>query len=268
MKNMTLGRYLPYDSVMHRMDPRAKIGGLLLVLIAIFFDAGFSGYLLIAGMTYLGLRLSKISLSYLIKAIKPMLFMMCFLAVINIFVIRTGEILVTIGPFSIYTKAITQTAYIVIRLVLIVALTTLVTATTKPLDLTLGIEHLLSPFKKIGFPAHEVAMMISIALRFIPTLLEETERIMKAQASRGVDFKEGKLMEKVNAIISLIVPLFISAFSRAEELANAMEARGYHPDAKRTRYKQLHWRMADTILLTLSCALLVGIVAMSVVGTW
>lgn len=268
MKNMTLGRYLPYDSVMHRMDPRAKIMSLLLILITIFFDAGFSGYILIALFAYMSLKLSKISLSYLVKSIKPMLFMMCFLAVINILVMRTGEVLITIGSFAIYKKAVMQTAYIVIRLVLIVALTTVVTATTKPLDLTLGIEHLLSPFKKIGFPAHEVAMMISIALRFIPTLLEETERIMKAQASRGVDFKEGKLMEKVSAIISLIVPLFISAFSRAEELANAMEARGYRPDAKRTRYKLLKWQGQDTLLMGASVILMATIIVMSVIGTW
>ena len=265
---MTLGRYLPYDSIMHKMDPRAKIMSLLLVLITIFFDAGFSGYLLIALFSLTTLKLSKISLSYLIKSIKPMLFMMCFLAVVNIFVLRTGEILVTIGSFPIYKKALMQTAYIVIRLVLIVSLTTVVTATTKPLDLTLRIESLLTPFRKIGFPAHEVAMMISIALRFIPTLLEETERIMKAQASRGVDFKEGKLMEKISAIISLIVPLFISSFARAEELANAMEARGYHPDAKRTRYKLLHWQVQDTYLMVISVGLMVSIIAMSVVGTW
>lgn len=265
---MTLGRYLPYDSFMHRIDPRAKILCLLLVLITIFFDAGFSGYLLIGIFAFSALKLSKITLSYLLKSIKPMLFMMCFLAVINILVMRTGEVLVTIGSFPIYTKALVQTAYIIIRLVLIVALTTVVTATTKPLDLTLGIEHLLTPFKKIGFPAHEVAMMISIALRFIPTLLEETERIMKAQASRGVDFKEGSLKEKISAIISLIVPLFISAFARAEELANAMEARGYQPDAKRTRYKVLKWRGQDTCIMASGMILTVVIIAMSVVGTW
>lgn len=264
MKNMTLGRYLPHDSLMHRMDPRAKILGLLIVLVTIFFDAGFLGYLFIGLLAYLALRLAKISLSYLIKAVKPMMFMMGFLLVMNILVLRTGEVLVAIGPITIYTKAITQTAYIVVRLVLIVALTTVVTATTKPLDLTLGIEDLLSPFKKIGFPAHEVAMMISIALRFIPTLLEETERIMKAQASRGVDFQEGTFMEKIKAIISLIVPLFISAFSRAEELANAMEARCYQPDKERTRYKQLHWQTADTILMAVCVILFVVIVFMSV----
>ena len=263
MKNMTLGSYLPYDSIMHRIDPRAKILALLIILVSVFFDAGFLGYLMIALFTLVALHLAKLKVSYILKSVKPMLFMMAFLGVLNIFMIRTGEILVTIGKFPIYTAAISQTAYIIIRLVLIVAQTTIVTATTKPLDLTLGIEHLLTPFKKVGFPAHEVAMMISIALRFIPTLLEETQRIMKAQASRGVDFNEGTLMEKISAIISLIVPLFISAFSRAEELANAMEARCYNPEAKRTRYKQLHWNVKDTLVLSSSTLVLMTIIVLS-----
>lgn len=263
MKNMTLGAYLPYDSFMHRADPRAKILALLIVLVSVFFDAGFIGYFIIALFTLLALHLAKLKPGYILKSVKPMLFMMCFLGVLNIFMIRTGEVLVIIGKFPIYTAALTQTAYIIIRLILIVAQTTIVTATTKPLDLTLGIEHLLTPLKSIGFPAHEVAMMISIALRFIPTLLEETQRIMKAQASRGVDFNEGTIMEKISAIISLIVPLFISAFARAEELANAMEARCYNPEGKRTRYKQLYWNMKDTMLLASSILLLAGIVVLS-----
>ena len=268
MKNMTLGAYLPYDSFMHRIDPRAKISALMVMLIAVFFDAGFLGYAIIGAMTLLALKLAKIKIKFILKSIKPMMFMMAFLGVLNIFMLRTGEVLVTIGNFLIYTIAITQTVYLIIRLVLIVAQTTTVTATTKPLDLTLGIEHLLTPFKKIGFPAHEVAMMISIALRFIPTLLEETQRIMKAQASRGVDFNEGTLLEKVNAIISLIVPLFISAFSRAEELANAMEARCYNPEGKRTRYKQLYWNMKDTLVLGACLVMLVGIIVLSRVSLW
>lgn len=266
MKNITLGKYLPYDSIVHRMDPRAKIMVLLIVLISIFFDAGFIGYALIGAFCLLVLLFSKIQFSYVLKSLKPMLFMMVFLLVINVLVMRTGEVWITIGSFPIYQSAVFQTLYIVIRLFLIVSLTTALTATTKPLDLTLGIEHLLSPFKRFGFPAHEVAMMISIALRFIPTLLEETERIMKAQASRGVDFKEGTLKEKISAIISLIVPLFISAFSRAEELANAMEARCYNPEAPRTRYKQLKWALRDTLAIVTSLVLAAGILGLSLIG--
>lgn len=265
MGNMTLGKYLPFDSFIHRLDPRMKIVSLLFLLISVFFDAGFIGYGIIGLFVCLVVLLSKIKITYILKSLKPMIFMMSFLMILNVFMIQKGTILFSIGPLSVYSGGLIQTAYILIRLVLIVALTTVLTATTKPLDLTLGLEHLFNPLRKIGFPAHEVSMMISIALRFIPTLLEETERIMKAQASRGVDFKEGSLKDKVKAIVSLIVPLFISAFQRAEDLANAMESRGYNPDGQRTKYKVLKWRIADTLSLLTTIALCVGIIVMSVI---
>lgn len=249
MNNMMFGRYLPIDSFIHRLDPRLKIGSLLLLLIAVFFDAGFVGYAILGLFVIVLAFLSKIKISTLLKAIKPMLFMMLFLMFFNLLFIQRGSLLFSFAFIKIYDQALLQTAYIFIRLIIIIVMTTLLTATTKPLDLTLGIEHLLSPFKKIGFPTHEVAMMISIALRFIPTLLEETQRIMKAQASRGVEFSEGSLKEKILSIVSLIIPLFISAFQRAEDLANAMESRNYNPEAKRTRYKQLHWKFADSVSL-------------------
>ncbi|MEG0452856.1 MAG: energy-coupling factor transporter transmembrane component T [Coprobacillus sp.] len=265
MNNMMFGRYLPLDSLIHRLDPRLKIGSLLLLLIAVFFDAGFIGYGILAVFVMLMIVLSKIKISQIIKAIKPMLFMMAFLMIFNLIFIQRGELVFSIGFIKIYDAALIQTAYIFIRLVLIIIMTTILTATTKPLDLTLGIEHLLSPFKRIGFPTHEVAMMISIALRFIPTLLEETQRIMKAQASRGVEFSEGNLKEKILSIVSLIIPLFISAFQRAEDLANAMESRNYNPEAKRTRYKQLHWKMADTLSLVCVLLMCASLVTMSFV---
>ena len=166
--------------------------------------------------------------------------------------------------FEIYSGAIFQTLYIFMRLILMILITTILTATTKPLDLTLGIEDLLSPFMRFKVPAHEIAMMISIAIRFIPTLIEETQRIMKAQASRGVDLKEGKFKEKIVAILSLIVPLFVSSFQRAEDLANAMEARGYVPDAKRTRYKQLKVDKKDIITLLIVVLILVGLIGVAI----
>lgn len=265
MNNMMFGRYLPLDSYIHKLDPRLKIGALLLLLIAVFFDAGFIGYSVLGIFVIIMAILSKIKISQILKAIKPMLFMMAFLMVFNLIFIQRGEIVISIGFIKIYDAALIQTAYIFIRLVLIIIMTTILTATTKPLDLTLGIEHLLSPFKKIGFPTHEVAMMISIALRFIPTLLEETQRIMKAQASRGVEFSEGSLKEKILSIVSLIIPLFISAFQRAEDLANAMESRNYNPEAKRTRYKQLHWKIADTVSLVCVLLMCTTLVTMSFV---
>ena len=178
--------------------------------------------------------------------------MMAFLLLINIFVIKTGTPWIQWGWFSVYSDAIYQTLYIVVRLMMMIIITTILTATTKPLDLTLGIEKLLHPFEKIGLPAHIIAMMISIALRFIPTLIEETQRIMNAQASRGVDLENGSMKEKVMAILALIVPLFVSAFDRADQLANAMEARGYDPQKPRTRYKVLKMTGIDYAGMLLS----------------
>ena len=248
MNNM-LGKYIPLNSFVHRLDPRVKLVSLMFLLVSVFFDAGFIGYLIMGGFVALLASSSKIKLTQIIKSIKPMLFMMLFLVFFNILFMQTGNLILSLGFIKIYDQALIQSSYIFVRLIIIIIMTTILTATTKPLDLTLGLEHLLSPLKKVGFPAHEIAMMISIALRFIPTLMEETQRIMKAQATRGVDFQEGSLKEKILSIISLIIPLFISAFQKAEDLANAMESRNYNPDAKRTRYKQLKWKVADTMSL-------------------
>lgn len=261
MNNIALGKYLPLNSIIHQMDPRAKIGAMLIIMIAIFIPAGYLGYAIIGAIVVMVALLAKLKLSFLWRAMKPMLFMLVFLFIINLLVIREGDVLFTIFGFSVYSEAIFQTLYIVIRLALMIIITTILTATTKPLELTLGIEDLLKPFQIIHVPAHEIAMMISIALRFIPTLIEETQRIMKAQASRGVDMEEGKLMEKVKAILSLIVPLFVSAFQRAEDLAYAMEARGYIPNRTRTRYKQLKMQAKDYVLLLGSVAVLLGMIA-------
>lgn len=264
MNNIALGRYLPLDSWLHKIDPRFKIMGMLLMLVAIFIDAGWIGYGILAVIIVLALFVSKIPFEFIVKSFKPMMFMMAFLLVINILVLRTGRVLLDLGFIKIYSQALEQTAYIGIRLVLMIMVTTLLTATTKPLDMTLGIEDLLKPFKKIGVPSHEIAMMISIALRFIPTLLDETNRIMKAQASRGVDFDEGKLKEKVMGILSLIVPLFVSSFQRAEDLADAMEARGYAPGKERTRYKQLVIKGHDWVFLILCFAVMTSMIVLAV----
>lgn len=258
MNNVVLGRYLPLDSLLHKMDPRAKIMIMLLMMISIFIPAGLFGYLAIGTFILLAFGLSKISVSYALKAIRPMIWMMIFLLVVNVLVIRTGTCWLSLGWFGIYSDAIYQTTYICVRLMYMIVITTILTSTTKPLDLTLGIEKLLKPFEKIGLPAHIIAMMISIALRFIPTLIEKTQRIMNAQASRGVDLENGTLKEKIMAILSLIVPLFVSAFDIADQLANAMEARGYDPQKPRTRYKVLKMQMFDYIGLIVSIIVLVG----------
>ncbi len=260
MGNITLGRYIPLDSPVHKMDPRAKIMAMLLVLIAIFFPAGWIGYAIIFAAAAMTIIIARLSFTFIWKAMKPMLFMLVFLFAVNAFLLKTGDPLFTVGSFTLYSDAVFQTLYIAVRLLLMVMITTCLTATTKPLDMTLGIEDLLKPFQKIHVPAHEIAMLISIALRFIPDLIDETERIIKAQESRGVDLQEGKIMERIMAILSLIVPLFVSAFQRAEDLANAMEARGYAPGEKRTRYKVLKMEGRDYILLAGAVLLLAGMV--------
>jgi len=249
MGKLVLGKYIPIDSLVHRLDPRAKIITLFVMIVAIFIPKSWYAYLFLGIILLIILLLAKLKLSFIFKAFKPMMFMMFFLLVVNILTLKTGYILFSIGKFEIYSDAVFNTLFIVVRLLLMIMLTTCLTATTKPLDLTLGIEYLLSPLKVIKFPYHEVAMMISIALRFIPTIIEETMRIMNSQKSRGVDFEEGKLKEKIQAILSLVVPLFSVAFERAYELADAMEARGYVPDGKRTRYRQLHFTFKDGLVI-------------------
>ena len=236
------------------------------MMIAIFLPAGYLGYVVLGICIICVSMLAKLKLSFLWRAMKPMLFMLTFLLIINLLVVREGSILFTIGSFAIYSGAVSQTLYIVVRLALMIMITTILTATTKPLELTLAIEDLLKPFQVIHVPAHEIAMMISIALRFIPTLIEETQRIMKAQASRGVDMENGKLMEKVRAILSLIVPLFVSAFQRAEDLAYAMEARGYIPNRPRSRYKQLKMSGKDYLLLAGTMLILATTVVLVIYG--
>lgn len=243
--NIALGRYTPYNSIIHRIDPRTKIVGVIGLLVAIFLNLTFWEYVFVFAVCLLLVLLSKVKITSILKSLKAVWFMMLLLTVINIFVIHTGEPLFSIGNFTLYVGSLIQTAKIVVRLIMVITLTTVLTSTTKPLDLTYALEWYMAPLKLIKFPAHEIAMTISIALRFIPTLLEETQRLIKAQASRGVDLENGSIKDKMVGITSLIVPLFVSSFQKSEELADAMEARGYNPGAKRTRYRTLHFGGRD-----------------------
>lgn len=252
MKNIALGRYIPLDSRIHRMDPRIKIVSMIILMIAIFSVKNLYANIFLFIFFGLLILVSHLTFKFILKSMKPMMFMLIFLSILNIFLIREGTVLVSFWRIKIYSEAIYQTFFIVTRLVLMIMVTTLLTATTAPLDLTLGIEDLLKPLKPLGVPAHEIAMMISIALRFIPTLIEDTQRIMNAQASRGVDLQEGHFKEKIMGAVSMIIPLFVSSYHRAEDLADAMEARGYYPGKKRTRYKQLVIKASDWIALGIS----------------
>jgi energy-coupling factor transport system permease protein len=273
MAAMTIGRYTPYPTFIHQRDPRLKLFAMVSLMISIFLRFGsvwtdLTLYAIIFVFIAIMMHIAHLRFRQLFKQLKALWIMLVFLLIINILIPPSSGIP---GSFEflgirIYYSSILQTFYIVFRLVLMIALTLILTATTRPLDLTYAIEWYLLPLKLIRFPTHEVAMTISIALRFIPTLLEETMRIMKAQASRGVDFVGGKLKEKMRAVVSLIVPLFISAFQRSEELANAMEARGYDPSATRTRYRQLRWHLGDGIVLLFMVIYLGGFIYLNVTG--
>lgn len=251
MNHAVLGQYVPIDSKIHRIDPRIKIVMMMVLMVSVFLVPNFETYGFLFIVLSIAVLASKLTFRFILSALKPMWFMLIFLSIINIFLIRTGTPY-KILFFTVYSDAIKQTLFIVFRLTLMIMVTTLLTATTSPIDMTLGIEDLLSPLKRFKVPAHEIAMMLSIVFRFIPTLIEDTQRIMNAQASRGVDLEEGSFKEKISGIVSMIVPLFLSSYQRSEDLADAMEARGYYPGKTRTRYKQLKIRFSDLVMLSLS----------------
>jgi len=270
MKSITLGRYAPYNSFVHRLDPRAKVFGLILLMVAVFMSYStpqitfIVAGVLAAFILFIAL-VSHVSIKSLFGSLKTMWFIIIFLLILNCLIPPKDaqNVLFSIGTLPVYLESILQSLKIIIRLVLMLLLTMILTATTEPLDLTFALEWYMTPLKLIKFPAHEVAMTISIALRFIPTLLTETERIMKAQSSRGVDFKHGKLSARFKAIVSLIIPLFVSAFQRSEELADSMEARGYNPSARRTRYHVQKFNLYDLFITLLLCIFLAGTICVS-----
>lgn len=258
MGSITLGRYTPRDTFIHRLDPRIKIISLILLMVALFisystYEMTFVVGGILALFIFLLAVISGTSFKALFKSLRAMWFLILFLLLINILVKPNDAVNIAfhIGSLNIYWESIFQSIKIIIRLFLMITLTMILTTSTKPLDLTYALEWFMAPLKYIKFPTHEVAMTISIALRFIPTLLNEVERIMKAQTSRGVDFKHGKISSRFKAIISLIIPLFISSFQRAEELADSMEARGYNPRAKRTKYHKLKFALNDLFVFIL-----------------
>lgn len=270
MNGVSLGRYVPYNSFIHRMDARNKIFCLIALMVAVFISYPTYEITFIVGgalavFIFALLMISHVSVKEIFKSLRVIWFFIILLLVINVFIPPkdASNVAFTMGSVNVYWEAIFQSLKIILRLILMIELTMILTATTKPLDLTYGLEWYLTPLKLIKFPAHEVAMTISIALRFIPTLLDETDRIMKAQSSRGVDFKHGKLSARLKAIVSLIIPLFISAFQRSEELADSMEARGYDPKAKRTRYHILRFSLSDLFTFLLCGALMSGTIVLS-----
>ncbi len=257
MDNIALGQYIPGHSPLHRMDPRAKLIMTVLLIAAVFTAGSFIGYALLFAFAAGAAYLSSVNIKLIAKGIRPILFVIALTFFINLFFNAGETVLIEAGFLRITREGLTTAVFMALRLILLVFTTQLLTLTTSPIELTDGLERLLKPLSKIGFPAHELAMMMSIALRFIPTLMEETDKIMKAQMARGADFESGNLFNRAKAMLPLLVPLFVSAFRRADELAMAMEARCYRGGEKRTRMKIMKFTRLDGIAAGAVTALLV-----------
>ncbi|HHT64625.1 MAG: energy-coupling factor transporter transmembrane component T family protein [Caldicoprobacterales bacterium] len=259
LKDITIGQYYPSDSPIHRLDPRTKLVITFLFIVIIFFVRYYSGYLFILAFMALTIAFSKIPFKYILKGLKPLLFIILLTFFINIFFTPGETTLFTFWFVRVTEEGLRQGLFMTLRLVFLVTGTSLLTLTTSPIALTDGIELLLKPLTAIRFPSHELAMMMTIALRFIPTLLEETDKIMKAQMARGADFESGNLIQRAKSLIPLLVPLFISAFRRADELAMAMEARCYRGGDSRTRMKVLTMGSLDLAAFAVTAAMIASV---------
>lgn len=263
LKDITLGQYFPGTSFLHQLDPRCKIIATLIVIVAIFLAESLPAYGLITVFILLCFFISHLPLKLILKSLKPLWVIIILTMGIHVFT-TSGTVIWQWGILHITWEGIRQGALMTARLIYLIVFSSLLTYTTSPIVLTDGIEHLLNPFRPIGVPAHELAMMMTIALRFIPTLLEETDRIMKAQTARGANFTSGSIMQRGRNMIPLLVPLFVSAFRRADDLATAMEARCYRGGEGRTRMHELAYTFRDTIAMIV----VIGLTAVLVVMRW
>lgn len=255
MDKIIFGRFLPGDTYVHKMDPRAKLLFIFGFIVIVFLANNTITYGILVGMTLFVMLLSRIKPSFLINGLKPVVFLIIFTFLLHLFFTREGDLLWEWGILKIYEGGLRQGIYISLRFAILVVMTSFLTLTTSPIAITDAIEILLNPLKKIKVPVHELALMMSISLRFIPTLMDETDKIMKAQMARGSDLSTGPIKDRIKAVVPLLVPLFVSAFKRAEDLATAMEVRGYKGGEGRTRYRQLAWHVRDTIALVALLAL-------------
>lgn len=245
IRDITIGQYYPAESRIHRLDPRVKIVCTLLFLVSLFIQNSLLGYVIATVFLGAVIRLSKVPLKYIVKGLKPIVILLLFTVVMNLFLTQGGQRLVHFWIFTITENGLRTSVFMAVRLMYLVAGSSIMTFTTSPNGLTDGMEKLLHPLNKVNVPVHEVAMMMSIALRFIPILLEETDKIMKAQMARGADFESGNIIQRAKAMIPILVPLFVSAFRRANDLAMAMEARCYHGGEGRTKMKPLKYKTRD-----------------------
>ena len=264
LKDITLGQYFPGTSFVHRLDPRTKLVMLVVYIVALFVAVNWISYALCLLFLGLSIAISKIPLKSILRGMKPVIFILVFTGILNIF-FTTGEednLIFSVWKISVYWEGVLQAIKMLMRIMMLITATFLLTYTTSPIALTDGLEALLAPLKYIRVPVHELSMMMCIALRFIPTLIEETDKIMSAQKARGADFENGTLMQKVKALIPILVPLFISAFRRADELATAMECRCYQGGEGRTKMKLLRYRRGDMITYGVGLILLSGVITL------
>lgn len=266
IRDITIGQYYPAESPIHRLDARVKIVVTFLFIISLFVVNTFIGYVCVTAILGAVIKVSKVPLKFMMKGLKSIVIIILFTAVINLFLTQGEQVIWEFGFLYLTWEGIYMAVKMCVRLVLLIVGSSVLTLTTTPIQLTDGIEYILRPLKRIGVPAHEIAMMMTIALRFIPTLLDETDKIIKAQQARGADFDTGNLMQKAKSMIPILVPLFISAFRRAEELAMAMEARCYHGGDHRTQMKPLHYEKRDYIAFVILVAYLAVGVVFRVVG--
>ena len=263
LNNITLGQYYPADSVVHRMDPRVKILLLIAVIVAVFLAGNLLAFVPIIAFLIIVTKLSKVPVKMMVKGLKPLRLILILTFVLNLFFLQGETVLLDLSFAQIKRDSFMLAIHYSLRLILLVLFSSILTLTTPPITLTDGLERLLSPLRVIRFPAHEMAMMMSIALRFIPTLMEEADKIMKAQTARGADFESGNLIARAKAMVPLLVPLFVSAFRRAGDLAMAMEARCYHGGEGRTRLRVLKCEKRDYLACAAVALLIVCVILLS-----
>ncbi|HWI50953.1 MAG TPA: energy-coupling factor transporter transmembrane protein EcfT [Symbiobacteriaceae bacterium] len=265
MNAVTVGQYFPGDSLLHRLDPRTKILAVLALSVAIFLPKAWPGYVLMAALVFTGVLLAQVPIRFILRGLRPILIFLAITVVFNAF-LTPGEALVTLGKWHITREGLILSVVAATRLILLVIVASLLTLTTSPIRLTDGFERLLRPFSPLGVPAHELALMMTIALRFIPTLADEADRIMRAQAARGADFQSGNAVARIKGLIPVMVPLFVAAFRRADELATAMEARGYRGGHGRTKMRELVFTGKDFVALVLFAVILAAVIYLRVTG--
>ena len=266
LKDITLGQYFPGNSPVHRLDPRTKLIGLIVYIVALFTAGSWLSYGLVFAFLAGLIALSKIPVKAFVRGMKPLLFILVFTGILNLLFTTGEQVLFSFWRITITLEGVYRAIFMVLRILMLISGTFLLTYTTSPISLTDGLESLLNPLKKLRLPVHELAMMMCIALRFIPTLIEETDKIMAAQKARGADFESGNLMQRVKALIPILVPLFISAFRRADDLATAMECRCYQGGAGRTKMKLLRFHREDIVSFGVLAVLIAGVVTLANFG--